>query len=126
MAAEPKEFIKTKAELIASLEEARVRLGGELGALGHSLNPASRLRTSLLEHRTGWIIGSLAGGFLGTRLLLSSRRRRKLRGGGEGPESRRLGLIPVLGFLLKYSLTLSRPAAAKLLEKRVVRMIDQK
>ena len=126
MAPESKELLTTKAELVASLDQARSRLPGELRALGHSINPASRLRYSLQRHRAGWILGSLAGGFLGTRLLLASRRRRKARGKGSTPESRRLGILPVMAFLLKYGLSLSRPAAAKFLEKSVVRIIDPK
>jgi hypothetical protein len=116
--------VTAKEDLIASLGAHRRDLSSATGALGGSLNPSLRVQRSFQRHSSRWIAWSAVAGFVGTRMWLASRRRdaaRRERGEEKGS---RFGVLALLGFILRTALTVSRPAAAKLLQKRVVQMID--
>jgi hypothetical protein len=55
--------------LLQEAQQVRSRIGSGIGALRTRLDPVARLRGSLRQHPSAWMIGSLVAG-LGARLLL--------------------------------------------------------
>ena len=85
--------------LIRQGETARGFLKGEVVALKQKLDLPAKIRGSLKNHPTEWLLGSLASGFIGSLLL----RRR-----GNHPVKKQRGLVFTL---LGLALTAARPVA---------------
>jgi hypothetical protein len=86
-------------QLIRQGDAARGLLKSEVIALKQKLDFPAKIRGSLKSHPTGWLLGSLASGFIGSMLL----RRR-----GNHPVKKQRGLV---FSLLGLALTAARPLA---------------
>jgi hypothetical protein len=84
--------------LIRLSQASRSCLGSEVAALRHRLDFPSRVRTSLKEHPSAWMFGSLASGLAASLIF----RRRP-----PAPKKRR----GISGSLLGLTLTAARPLA---------------
>ena len=55
--------------LIALSEAARATLDDEVSTLKHRFDFPARIKSSLKQHPSGWLLGSLVSGFLGSALF---------------------------------------------------------
>ena len=109
----------TAEELVAQLDRSRLEIGAQAGTLTDSLNPSHQIRRSIQEHPERWIIGGVVGGVIGARMLFSSRRGRK-----SGKHGVRLPVAAMIGMLARTAFVLARPAATRLVQKRLEQLVD--
>jgi hypothetical protein len=95
-------------QLIRLGDAARVCLNAEALALKQRLDVPSRIRDSLKTNPTGWLVGSLASGFVASLFLRRSR-----------PVARETKQRGLLLTLLGLALTAARPLASVWLSGQV-------
>lgn len=88
-------------QLIRLSDNARSRLEQDVRSLKHRLDVPARLRDSLKSHPSGWLLGSLASGFVASMLM-----RRKSAPSVVSKKNRSLPLT-----LMGLALTAVRPLA---------------
>lgn len=103
--------------LIRQAQSARVCITREVADLKAKLDVPARLKNSLRIHPTGWLVGSLTSGFIGS-LLLRGRR------SSSAKRTRRTGGL--LFSLLGLALTAVRPLAKVWLKDQVKNYLSGK
>ena len=118
---------KEKEALIAELEAQRSRVGDDLGGLGDSLDFQQRFRDSVREHPGWWVGGGLAAGMILSRLMLTSRPRKK---GKDDPKKAGLRPSPaffgLLGIAAKEIIRLSTPTLKQVASEQLEKWINER
>jgi hypothetical protein len=110
-------------QLCRDLDQARSAFSSGALDLGERLNPVTSIRQSINTHPLPWLAASALGGLILARTLVPRRRSRRH---SEENEPTRAGLpfAAVLGLLAKTTFNLAKPAAARLIEKRLNELVD--
>jgi hypothetical protein len=123
----------SKATLIAELDQARAEFSGSFAAFRQDIDVPAHLRRSFRRHKLLWIAGALIVGFVLAKLPARKKKvkvyidkedkERKVKGGDKVKEAAEAGFLFVL---LKFALSVLRPAATAFATKQVTDWLENR
>ncbi len=125
---------RRKDEVLKALADERTALDSRLDTLHTqgeefkaSLDPKSLWKRSFSEHPTPWILGAMAAGVVGARLLIGPRRDTKSPSMQKSTSQEWKSALPTVpiaaGFLVRAAFKAVRPGLEKILRERTGEML---
>jgi hypothetical protein len=115
----------TADELCQNLDQARRSISSGTLELGESLNPTTRFQQAIAAHPIRWLALSALGGLVAARALVPRKSSRHTTDKDENSRQRAgLPLAAIIGVLARTTFDLAKPAATRLIQKRLNELVD--
>jgi hypothetical protein len=109
----------TKDELIAEIENARLRLRQSLGGLRRQADVNSRMKNSFTQNTTVWLGGAGIAGWILSRLPARKKKVKVYVDKKDGGQIKQMAEAGLLVWLLKFLFALLKPAIAAFASQKI-------